>query len=99
LTESERTAISEGGRALPIALEHSPDLILLDLNLPDMHGSEVLKILKSEAGTQHIPVVIISADAMQHQLDKLLKEGAVKYLTKPLDITELLNTIEEILMK
>jgi CheY-like chemotaxis protein len=44
-------------------------------------------------------VVIISADAMQHQLDKLLKAGAARYLTKPLDITELLNTIDEMLKK
>jgi PAS domain S-box-containing protein len=90
---------SEGLRALPMALEISPDLILLDLNLPDIHGSEVLKLLKSEPATLHIPVVIISADAMQHQLDKLLKAGAARYLTKPLDITELLNTIDEMLKK
>ena len=77
-----------------LAITHQPDLILLDLNLPDIHGSEVLKLILAEEKTRNIPVVVISADAMPQQLDRLLKAGAKHYLTKPLDISELLKIID-----
>jgi PAS domain S-box-containing protein len=83
-----------GKSAVNMAITHKPDLILLDLNLPDIHGSEVLKLLLAEEETRKIPVVIISADAMPQQLEKLLKAGAKYYLTKPLDVPELLKVID-----
>jgi CheY-like chemotaxis protein len=83
-----------GKLAVNLAIAHQPDLILLDLNLPDIHGSEVLKLILAEEKTKHIPVVIISADAMPQQLDRLLKAGAKYYLTKPLDISELLKVVD-----
>jgi PAS domain S-box-containing protein len=86
-----------GREALNYAHEYSPDLILLDLNLPDMHGSEVLKILQSNEKTKSIPVIIISADAMPQQLDKLINAGAKKYLTKPLDVIEFLKVVSDYL--
>ncbi len=84
-----------GKQAVGLAITHKPSLILLDLNLPDIHGGEVLKLLQAEEKTKNIPVVIVSADAMQQQLDKLLKAGAKKYLTKPLNVPELLKVIDE----
>ena len=84
-----------GKEALNLALTHQPDLILLDLNLPDIHGSEVLEILKANETTKSIPVVIISADAMPQQLEKLLRSGAENYLTKPLNVVDLLQVIDE----
>lgn len=75
-----------GKNALPLALENQPDLVLLDLNLPDIHGAEVLEALRSNENTKHIPIVILSADAMPKQLEVLIKAGAQNYLTKPLDI-------------
>ncbi len=84
-----------GMQALPLAIEHSPDIIFLDLNLPDIHGIEVLRLLQSEEKTRSIPVIIISADAMPHQLEKLLQAGAEDYLTKPLDIILLLSIIDK----
>lgn len=90
---------THGNKALDLALNEHPDLILLDLNLPDIHGSEVIKYLQSNDQTKNIPIVIISADAMPHQLEKLLNSGARKYLTKPLDVNEFLKIIDEFIHK
>ena len=84
-----------GAQTLKLAIEYKPQLILLDLNLPDMNGSEVLIQLLGNSQTKDIPVVIISADAMLHQVEKLISAGAKKYLTKPLEIKELLTVIDE----
>ncbi len=84
-----------GRRTLDLAVANNPDLILLDLNLPDIHGSEVINLLMNDERTKSIPVVIISADAMPHQLDRLLHAGAKKYLTKPLDVSDFLKIIDE----
>ena len=83
-----------GQGTLQMAIQYAPDLILLDLDLPDIHGSEVLRILKSDPRTNLIPVVIISADAMKSQIDKLMIGGASNYLTKPLDISEFLKLVD-----
>lgn len=86
-----------GKQALPRALEIKPSLILLDLNLPDIHGSEVLTQLKSNVQTSAIPVVVISADAMPAQITKLKESGAAGYLTKPIELNELLKVIDNYL--
>ncbi len=84
----------QGRQAVKSASEYKPDLILLDLNLPRIHGSEVLKLLQKNPITKSIPVVVISADAMIHQHDKLMKIGARDYLTKPLDVNGFLRVVE-----
>jgi CheY-like chemotaxis protein len=84
-----------GKQAVELAIANNPDLILLDLNLPDIHGSEVLKLLQVEEKTKAIPVVIISADAMPQQLNKSLKDGAKYFLTKPLDLFAFLKIVDE----
>jgi signal transduction histidine kinase/ActR/RegA family two-component response regulator len=87
------TAI-QGGLGAELAREHQPDLILLDLHLPDMHGSELLATLRAHAETAEIPVAVVSADATSRAVDRLLQEGADAYLTKPLDIVELLGLVD-----
>lgn len=82
---------------LELALQHLPDLILLDLNLPDMSGHEVLKRLRSNPRASAIPVVMISADAMSEQVDRLVAAGATAYLTKPLEIPLFFETIDRVL--
>jgi len=72
-----------------------PDLILLDLDLPDIHGSEVLKVLKKDKKSKDIPVIIVSANATEGSIQKLKKEGAVHYVTKPIDINQLLELIQK----
>jgi CheY-like chemotaxis protein len=84
-----------GEIGVEMASSHQPRLILLDLNLPDMHGSEVLRRLQSEPATAKVPVVVLSADATPSQIERLLTAGARNYLTKPFDIDPFLAVIDE----
>ncbi len=88
-----------GKQAHGLALENNPDLILLDLNLPDIHGAEVLRILKADENTRRIPVVIITADAVPTHIKPLLKAGAIDCLIKPLEIDNFLNILDKIFSK
>ncbi len=87
----------QGGLGLDLAREHQPDLILLDLNLPDMTGDEVLCRLKADPTMQAIPVIMVSADAMGDRIEQLMQLGAVGYLTKPYKLAEFLRVIQETL--
>jgi CheY-like chemotaxis protein len=88
-------AAMQGGLGLELAREHRPDLILLDLNLPDLPGREVLRRLRGEEATAHIPVVIISADATPGEIERTRAAGAVDYLTKPIDVPNFLKVLDE----
>lgn len=90
-------SVETGSLALSKAKEFSPDLILLDLNLPDIHGKEVLKDLKMDKDTQHIPVIVVSADSTPRQLQTLMSAGAQQYLTKPINVEELNRIIKEVI--
>ena len=83
----------QGRMGISLAREHLPALILLDLHLPDINGDEILRQLRDDPATAATPVVIVSADATERQIERLLAEGANGYLTKPLDLQELLTTI------
>lgn len=86
------------GRAgLAAAQTHIPELILLDLDLPDMHGSEILRTLQKEPATAGIPVIVVSADISPSQIERMLAAGARNYLTKPFDIRLFLIMVERIL--
>jgi signal transduction histidine kinase/CheY-like chemotaxis protein len=85
------------GVALDLARQHRPDMILLDLRLPDMPGEEVLRRLRADARTWDIPVVILSADATRQRIDELRANGVVDYLTKPIDVRSLLQTVDSAL--
>jgi len=86
-----------GEPAIELALNHMPDLVLLDVHLPDISGAEVLNKLKSTFETREIPVVMVSADASKDQADRFMSEGAIAYLTKPINMRSLLGTVDEIL--
>jgi CheY-like chemotaxis protein/two-component sensor histidine kinase len=86
-----------GKNTVKLAKDYKPSLILLDLDLPDIHGSEVLKLLQADKKTKSIPVVILSADVMNSQIEKLLKAGAKNYLTKPLDVVEFLKVLDDMM--
>jgi PAS domain S-box-containing protein len=83
----------QGKLGLDLIRRHHPDLILLDLHLPDLHGREILEQLKRDPATAAIPVVVLSADASPAQFERLLAAGAAGYLTKPIDVESLLNTV------
>ncbi len=89
----------QGSIGLELARQHRPDLILLDLHLPDMPGREVLARLRQDEATSAIPVAVISADATPGQIDRLKAAGADTYLTKPLNVVEFLNTVQMLTME
>jgi len=84
----------QGRLGIDLAVQHRPDLVLLDLHLPDMHGREVLAQLKADPSTRSIPVIVLSADATKGQITRLLDMGAYEYLTKPVDIPGFLDTVQ-----
>jgi CheY-like chemotaxis protein len=84
-----------GQTGVELAQIHHPKLILLALNRPDMHGSEVLRKLQEDPATAQVPVVVLSADATPSQIEKLLTAGARNYLTKPFDIDPFLAVVDE----
>ncbi|MVA33027.1 PAS domain S-box protein [Agrobacterium vitis] len=86
-----------GGLGLTLAFEHHPDLILLDVDLPDMNGLSVLAALRADSRTQTTPVVVISADATEKTRMLAMEKGATQYLTKPLDVRRLMKTLDEAL--
>jgi len=95
----EHTAIRlipamQGRLGLALAREHHPDLILADLHLPDMSGEDVLREIQNDAALQHTPIVVVSADATPGRMKRLLAAGARAYLTKPINVQELLTVIE-----
>ncbi|PPA69151.1 ATP-binding protein [Jeotgalibacillus proteolyticus] len=77
--------------------ERKPDIILLDINLPDIDGYELIRRIRQNNKTQNIPVVAISANAMMDERKYALDKGVVEYLTKPVDVQELLSTLYSIL--
>jgi CheY-like chemotaxis protein len=74
-----------------------PDLILLDMHLPDISGLELLRHLKADPETRAIPIVAVSADALAHQITEALESGAERYLTKPVSVPELLSVVDTLL--
>jgi CheY-like chemotaxis protein len=80
-------SVMSGQAGLNLAQQEIPDLILLDLHLPDMQGGEVLKRLKAEPATAGVPVAVLSAEAAPAVIRTMRNSGVVAYLTKPLNLT------------
>jgi signal transduction histidine kinase len=95
--EVQLISAMQGRIGLELASQQAPDLIFLDLHLPDMTGDEVLRALRQRSATAETPIVMISADATPSQVDRLYAAGANEYFTKPLDIRRLLNYVDEVL--
>jgi CheY-like chemotaxis protein len=90
----EVVAATQGGQGLDLAARLQPTLILLDLHLPDIPGEHILQRLREGASTSSIPVAILSADATAGQSQRLLAAGAVAFMSKPLDVAELLRLVD-----
>ena len=84
-----------GVRGLELAQRYQPDLILLDVHLTDIHGYEVLERLRGDVRTVDIPVVVLSADATARQQRRFRNAGVDDYLSKPLDLQQLLDVIDQ----
>jgi CheY-like chemotaxis protein len=92
-TDLSLSTASRGAEGLAMARAALPGLILLDLHLPDIPGTEVLEALRADALTAAIPVVVVSADATLDQIEHLLARGAADYVTKPFEVPRLMAVI------
>jgi PAS domain S-box-containing protein len=86
-------------QGVQLAIDQIPDIIMMDINLPGMDGIEALKILQQTPRTQDIPVIAISAAAMPHDIKRGQEAGFKRYLTKPIDVEEMLETIRDTLQQ
>ncbi len=93
---TEVLAAMQGGLGLDLAREHVPDMVLLDLHLPDMTGDIVLDRLAEDAATADVPVAVIGADAPPPQVRQLLGRGVIGFLAKPIDVRGLLSLVDAV---
>jgi len=83
-----------GNSGIELARAKAPDVILMDINLPGIDGFEALRILRSDPTTAHIPVVAISANAMPLDIERGLKAGFFRYITKPIKVNEFVEAMD-----
>jgi two-component system cell cycle response regulator DivK len=83
--------------ALTLAREHSPDLILMDIQLPEISGLEVTKWLKEDGELSHIPVIAVTAFAMKGDEERIRQGGCEAYISKPISVSFFLETIRRFL--
>jgi CheY-like chemotaxis protein len=85
-----------GTEAVDMASEHTPDLVLMDVQLPDLDGVQALHRLRADERTATIPVLALTAQAMRGDRERFLAAGFDGYLSKPVDVRELLGTVREL---
>ena len=86
-----------GGGALAVLQTERPDAVLLDIMMPDISGIDVLRFMRREPSLMHIPVVIVSAKALPSDIRTGMEAGATAYLTKPVGLDELRQTVRDVL--
>ncbi|MHB1117369.1 PAS domain S-box protein [Sideroxydans sp.] len=86
-------AAVNGNTGIEIARNKQPDVILMDINLPGISGFEALNILQADPLTSHIPVIAVSANAMQLDIEKGINAGFFRYMTKPIKVDEFMETL------
>ena len=84
-----------GGEAVDMASEHTPDLVLMDIQLPDLDGVQALHRLRSDARTATIPVLALTAQAMRGDRERFLAEGFDGYVSKPVNVRELVGIVRQ----
>jgi CheY-like chemotaxis protein len=95
--EYEVLLARDGRQGIAMAQSENPDLILLDLSLPEIDGWEATRYLKADPATRHIPVIALTAHAMAWDREKAFEAGCDDYDTKPVDFQRLLGKIETLL--
>jgi two-component system, cell cycle response regulator DivK len=93
----ETLMTGEGLAALSLAREHRPDLILMDIQLPEVSGLEVTKWLKEDDDLAHIPVVAVTAFAMKGDEERIMEVGCEAYISKPISVAHFLDTVRRYL--
>lgn len=89
----------DGRNVLELAREHKPDLILMDIQLPEVSGLEVTKWLKDDEELKSIPVIAVTAFAMKGDEQKIREGGCEDYISKPISVTRFLEVIDSYLVK
>ena len=84
-----------GGEAVDLTMEHQPDLVLMDIQLPDIDGVQALRQLRAEARTAAIPVLALTAQAMLGDRERFLAAGFDGYISKPVNVRELIETVRQ----
>lgn len=85
----------DGEKGLEMVRVMRPPLVLLDITLPGMDGIEVVKNVKSDETVQHIPVIAVTASAMRGDKERFLEAGCDDYLSKPIQVSELIDMVEK----
>jgi CheY-like chemotaxis protein len=91
----ELTTATDGATGIEVARGKAPDLVLMDMNLPDMHGEELLGLIKEDPDLSKIPVVVISGDATPSLIKSMIARGARGYLTKPFNVGQLNQVLDD----
>jgi len=86
----------DGIRGWELAREHHPDLILMDIQLPDISGLDVTKLLKDDETLKSIPIIAVTAFALEGDEEKMLNGGCDAYISKPISVPKLLQTIQRL---
>ena len=86
---------NSGREALALAKKHSPDLIIMDIQLPEVSGLEVTRWIKDDAGTKHIAVIAVTAFAMKGDEEKFRNGGRDGYMAKPISVSRFIETVEQ----
>jgi two-component system cell cycle response regulator DivK len=92
-TGSRALEATTGEEAVDLAVEHTPDLVLMDIQLPDVDGVDVLRRLRMVERTAAIPVLAVTAQAMQGDHERFLAAGFDGYVSKPVHVGELIDTV------
>ena len=85
---------ADGKLGIEYALAYQPQVIVMDINLPDISGIEVMKSLRADPSTAHIPIIALSANALPEDIAQALRAGFYRYLTKPIKIDEFINALD-----
>jgi len=92
----ETSRAADGAQGLALAAELRPDLIILDLKLPDMDGWAVLEALRQDSATRPIPVIVVSAHVLRGEGEQAVTAGAAAFVRKPIELPALLEKIESL---
>tara|TARA_A100001037_G_scaffold297782_1_gene320306 strand:+ start:916 stop:1194 length:279 start_codon:yes stop_codon:yes gene_type:complete len=85
----------DGKEALQLARDHHPDLVLMDIQLPEVSGLEVIKWIKEDDTLKHIPVIAVTAFAMKGDEEKIRQGGCEAYIAKPISVSDFLETVQK----
>lgn len=93
----ETVQTRNGNDVVKMAMEHMPDLILMDIQLPEISGLDITRLLKRDDMLRHIPVIAVTAFAMKGDEEKIREGGCEGYISKPIDVMSFVATVRKII--